>query len=62
MSENDNRQMLESTDGKHRKKDSEPGIHTGDGRSNTRKKFTFSIWYFIIAIILIIIFNNLMMS
>ncbi len=62
MSENDNRQMLESTDGKHRKKDSEPGIHTGDGRSNTRKKFTFSIWYFIIAIILISLFNNLMMS
>ena len=62
MSENENRQMLESTDGKHRKKDSEPGLHTGDGKSNTRKKFTFSIWYFIIAIILIILFNNLMMS
>ena len=54
--------MLEASENKHRKNEEEPGLHTGDGNKNTRKKFTFSIWYFIIAFILIIIFNNLFFS
>ncbi len=54
--------MLETSDGKHRKSGEEPGLHTGDGNKNTRKKFTFSIWYFIIAFILIIILNNMFFS
>ncbi len=54
--------MLETSENRHKKKTEEPGLHTGDGNRNSRKKFTFSIWYFVIAFILIIIFNNLFFS
>ncbi|MBO8435498.1 MAG: ATP-dependent zinc metalloprotease FtsH [Spirochaetes bacterium] len=55
--------MLEASEGKqHKRKEEEPGLHTGDNRNNTKKKFTFSFWYFIIVFILIIIFNNLFFS
>ena len=55
--------MLETSDSRqHRKKEEEPGLHTGENGNNSKKKFTFSIWYFVIAFILIIIFNNLFFS
>ena len=54
--------MLETSENRHKKKTEEPGLHTGDSNRNSRKKFTFSIWYFVIAFILIIIFNNLFFS
>ena len=63
MEDNNQRQLLETSDGKqHRKKEAEPGLHTGENNNNSKKKFTFSIWYFIIVFILIIIFNNLFFS
>lgn len=62
MEKDKNDMMLEASEPKHRKKEEEPGLHTGDGNRNTKRKFTFSIWYFIIAFILIIIFNNMFLS
>ncbi len=63
MEDNQQKQMLEASEGKqHKRKEEEPGLHTGDNRNNTKKKFTFSFWYFIIVFILIIIFNNLFFS
>ena len=62
MSEERN-EILESSSKDHKKAQKEqPGLQNDNKSSNTRKKFTFSIWYFIIAIILIIILNNVMLS
>ena len=62
MSEEKN-EILESNAKDHKKTQKEqPGLQNDNKSSNTRKKFTFSIWYFIIAIILIIILNNVMLS
>ncbi len=62
MSESEkDRMMLESNDGRHRKKEPEPGLHTDNsGNRNTRKKFTFSIWYFVIVFLLIILVNKML--
>ena len=62
MEKDNNDMLLETSENKHRKKGEEPGIHTSDGNKNSKRKFTFSIWYFIIAFILIIILNNLFFS
>lgn len=63
MDKENNDNLLEASEGKnHRKRCEEPGLHTGDGKSSSRRKFTFSIWYFVIAFILIIILNNLFFS
>ena len=62
MSEEKN-EILESNAKDHKKTQKEqPGLQNDNKSSNTKKKFTFSIWYFIIAIILIIILNNVMLS
>lgn len=62
MSEEKN-EILESNAKDHKKTQKEQsGLQNDNKSSNTRKKFTFSIWYFIIAIILIIILNNVMLS
>ena len=62
MSEERN-EILESSSKDHKKAQKEqPGLQNDNKSSNTRKKFTFSIWYFIIAIILIITLNNVMLS
>ena len=62
MSEEKN-EILESNAKDHKKTQKEqPGLQNDNKSNNTRKKFTFSIWYFIIAIILIIILNNVMLS
>ena len=55
--------LLEANDGKRRRKSPEPGLHTDNGgNGSSRRKFTFSIWYFIIVFLLIIMINNLFFS
>ena len=62
MSDEKNNIMLESNAKEHKKSPKqEPGLQN-DNSNNTKKKFTFSIWYFVIAFILIIIANNLFLS
>ena len=63
MEDNRNNMMLETNETKqHKRKEQEPGLHTGDNKNNSRKKFTFSIWYFVIVFILIVILNNMFFS
>ena len=62
MSDEKNNIMLESNAKEHKKSPKQdPGLQN-DNSNNTKKKFTFSIWYFVIAFILIIIANNLFLS
>ncbi len=63
MENNSNDNMLTADDGsKHRQKQ-EPGIHTGSkGPNDRRKKFTYSIWYFIIAMLLVMFINYMMFT
>ena len=51
MSDEKNNIMLESNAKEHKKSPKqEPGLQN-DNSNNTKKKFTFSIWYFVIAFI-----------
>ena len=54
----DNNLYFES---KKQKKENEPGIHNDKGiNPNTKKKFSFTIIYFIIMIAIIILMNNML--
>ena len=57
MNDNDGNLYFET---KKQKKDNEPGIHNAGGMNpNTKKKFSFSIIYFIIIFALLILMNNM---
>ena len=57
MNDNDGNLYFET---KKQKKDNEPGIHNAGGiNPNTKKKFSFSIIYFIIIFALLILMNNM---
>ncbi len=57
MNDNDGNLYFET---KKQKKENEPGIHNDKGMNpNTKKKFSFSIIYFIIIFALLILMNNM---
>ncbi len=59
----DHNDNMITADDSGKKHSPDPGIHTdGKTTNNKRKKFTYSIWYFIIAIIIVMTINYLMMK